>query len=180
MTALVASGEKKARRSGRNVGHRTQEARSILSASRLLKAGLRPNTVALITRLSAPVVRALYVEAHGTRPRSGPDPDAAGIIRTLGHLLHATGLMAMYTRAAPSWREEVDMDALLSVYPIYEAACESSEETVLISLQCAWHLARHLRSRTAEMQVCQRCCHRYIVVDNMHYRPRCPFCETNH
>lgn len=175
---LAENGNQKARRSGRNVGHRTREAASIITASQLLKAGLRPNTVALVTHLSAPVVRGLYVETYGERPRSGPDPDAAGIIRTLSHLMHASSLMSMYAKVAENWREAVNMEALIAAYQIYDGICKTSNEEALISLQCAWHLARHLRSRTAEMQLCNRCSHRYIVVDNMNYRPRCPFCEV--
>jgi hypothetical protein len=146
----------------------------IARATRLLAAGLRPNIVAIDTGLSMRLLRNLYADARGERPRPGQMQRPERILSSRQRVAEASCLLALYTRLARNADARIDLDALVRAY-------ELQSQVMPMSITCnqAWVLARALRARIVRMHACRRCRAPLVSMDIQSAAPSCPFCCGN-
>lgn len=142
----------------------------IARASRLLAAGLRPKIVAIDTGLSAPVLRDLYADIRGERPRPGPLQSPEGILCNRQRVAEASCLLALYARLAGKPAARIDLDALVRAH-------ELQSQVTPLSLTCnqAWVLARAMRSRSLRIDACRICRAPLVALEGAALS--CPFCR---
>ncbi|MGB0893815.1 MAG: FlhC family transcriptional regulator [Parashewanella sp.] len=157
-----------------------QRSSQTLRAAELIKQGFKTNIVVQDTGLSSNIIRTLYKEVQGESPKAGQLPSPASILSTTQALLHASMLMAHYTkRVEEELENRVDINWLIQAYNYYRNEVKQQndvEKNRLLSVNESWVLARGLVAKLIQVHLCQSG-HFYISTPKQRTLPVCPFCK---
>jgi len=151
------------------------------TAIELLRRGLRVSIVSHITGIHSKILRSLYREIHGCRPRSGQLPSTSGILSSRAAQATASVFAATYLSAGGSGIfRRVDLTALLSAHGLYlELTGELMPPrpgAIPLDITHAWVIARDVHTGAAYFAYCGRCRIHYLLAQESRIPTSCPIC----
>lgn len=147
----------------------------------LLKRGLRTSLVQQISGLSAPIVRALHHEIHGSKPKPGQRPTMSGLLRSTKRQASASLFVALYrTLGGQRTAQQIELEALLQAHRLYREHAERfaspDQLGAPLDINAAWVIAQALTTGALTLQACHHCQVDFVVCDFSRIALQCPVC----
>jgi len=149
-------------------------------AYELIGRKLRTPIVHLHTQMPLADVREWHREIHGRSPSSGLLPSMATLLPNRGSQIHVSLFAAIYRRlGGDQVLQEIDIHALVEAWDLFDGLTAHVDRKRPADLTDAWVIARDLRAKSAQMQLCARCAAPFLVAYDCKLPPNCPICSES-
>lgn len=156
--------------------------RSVSRAVQLIEVGLRSPIVVLDTGLPETSIRSIARQMkENRRAPSGSLPSVTNIARTKSDVVELSLLAVIYERLGGKYiYDSIDLDCLIEAHSIYSSVRVSLGDCMSrqpVDINCAWVLARSMRSDEVWLRKCKKCTATYIAFPCDKQVSGCPFCQ---
>jgi hypothetical protein len=146
-------------------------------ARELIRRNLRTPIIHLHTQIPLADIRDWYREIHGRSPSAGLLPSVSTLLPNRNSHIYVSLYAALYLRVGgKKVLQDIDIQAVLEAWDLFSTLTNHLQGKRPANPTEAWVVARDLRSKTARMHRCSKCCSPYLVAGDCRLPPNCPIC----